>query len=170
MICEHITQAQYARNIYPDSINTIRIVTTRGNDGCITFPIAIHRFGNRISGCTDNACRGGLFCLIDIDTGMLGKAHSYRTRESYSCHPDTGVIIESSKVPNWHETLKIFNDVHKKFPYIPYMSWDVVMQDDGTFIVIEGNASIDMMLCQTFNEGLRYKPLGIFYQEKGILK
>lgn len=103
IVTEYVFQHNYSSKIFSGAVNTIRIVTTQMKNGECIIPISLHRFGTEKSVPVDNACSGGIFGVIDVDTGRIGPCKSYLTDETYYNHPDTGAKIDGVIVPKWEE-------------------------------------------------------------------
>lgn len=168
LINSYVKQHSYACNLYKYSTNTIRIVTIINENGRAEIPIAIHRIGTKDTIPVDNAAKGGLFSKIDLETGELSGAKSYRIINELDRHPDTGSQIKGIIVPNWANIKQQIINVAEKFPYIPFMAWDVVVTEAGISI-IEINASSGLDFFQMF-EPQRYTILGDFYRRHGVIK
>lgn len=72
---EFIKQSIFSENFFPDSTNTIRITTycnPKTNEGEIFY--SLMRFGRAKSAPVDNVGAGGIYSLIDINTGKLKQA------------------------------------------------------------------------------------------------
>ena len=166
IVTEYVFQHEYLANIFSGSVNTIRIVTAQMQNGECIIPIALHRFGTEKSKPVDNACSGGIFAVIDVETGKVGPCKSYLIDDIYYNHPDTGAKIDGVVVPNWDEVKNKILQVAKKFPYIKFVAWDIVVTDDG-ITVIEGNTSTGFGFFQMF-EPAKNSLIGKFYKENGI--
>ncbi|MCZ6677894.1 MAG: hypothetical protein O7E52_11660 [Candidatus Poribacteria bacterium] len=142
LVTDYVHQNHYASQIFPDSTNTIRMLTMWDADGQFPFiAIAAHRFGRTSTIPVDNWTRGGLSCLIDMETGTLSKGASYPTDSKvvwHEKHPDTNSQIEGIHIPHWESLKSAILEMAKEIPFVPYVGWDVVITDDG-FKVIEGN-------------------------------
>jgi hypothetical protein len=80
LVCAYVEQADYARTIFPDVANTIRVLTMYDDEAGQAFAAAaVHRFGTRAQGPTavDNWSRGGLTAAIDLAGGCLGRAYGF---------------------------------------------------------------------------------------------
>lgn len=168
VVTEYVFQHEYANKIFPKSVNTIRVVTTQMKDGQCIIPIALHRFGTEKSKPVDNACSGGIFAMVDVDTGRVGPCKSYLTNDTYYTHPDTGEKIDGIIIPRWDEIKEKVIKIANKFPYIKFIGWDIVVTEDD-FAVIEGNTSTGFGFFQMFGPAKNSK-IGEFYKENGIVK
>jgi len=166
---EFIKQASYARKIYKKTTNTIRIITIYDiNTNRCYIPFAIHRFGTQQSVPVDNFCKHGLAAKIDLETGELSYAKSKFSKNIYERHPDSNELIQGVIIPNWNNMKNNIIRVAERFPYIKYISWDVLPEEEG-FSVIEANASSDLDIIQIFG-GIRNSDLGKFFKENKIIR
>ncbi|WP_331234220.1 sugar-transfer associated ATP-grasp domain-containing protein [Natronorarus salvus] len=147
---EFVEQADYAASIYPDSVNTIRLITLWDYDLDEPYVAdAIHRFGNDGSAPVDNWDSGGLSVGVDLDSGTLLQAVRFPEStvvEWYREHPNTGAEIEGIKIPQWDRICTACCEMAETFWYVPMNAWDIVLSH-GNIKVIEGNSrpTIEMM-------------------------
>jgi len=144
LISEVIEQARYSAGIFPDSANTIRLITMLDPvTGEPFIPAAVHRFGVTRSVPADNWAQGGVCAEIDLETGIMSKAVSLclakNALEWHSVHPETKAPIEGVKVTGWEDLRGKMLSVAGNFPYLNYIGWDLVVTDTG-LKVIEGNS------------------------------
>ena len=174
IIQERARQGAYASGFYPGSINTLRIVSIRP-EGETRHEIvgALQRIGTDASAPVDNFSQGGLTALIDLESGVLGKASSgdYFDRDGkrifLSKHPDTGAQIEGVAVPNWKEIKEKIVEVTEQLPFFEYIAWDLVVQDHGVS-VLETNMKSSLNIFQVHG-GARNALLGQTYRKHGWL-
>ena len=149
-ISEYVVQGHYGRNLYPHSLNTIRIVTMILPESNKPFiPIAVQRIGNKTSAPTDNWTQGGFSAEINLETGELGKCVAYPINgqlEWHSKHPETGHQIEGKIIPKWAMIRDTILNAAGKIP-LKYIGWDVAVTDNG-YKVLEGNNCTDVNLLQ----------------------
>lgn len=143
LVSEYVQQSSYAAKIFPDSANTIRMVTmVDPATGAPFIAMAVHRFGSSATVPTDNWTQGGMSARIDLETGVMGKAatYCYTTNKLLwlSHHPETKAQIEGIAVTNWEEVKGKILHLAQVFSFIKYIGWDVVSTDNGVK-VIEGN-------------------------------
>ncbi len=169
MVTEYIKQHEYASKIWNKSANTIRIVTCKDPEtGKFVIPCAVHRFGNKYSGCVDNFCQGGYSTEIDLETGKLGYSKTKDDITPIEVHPDSKAQIRNVTIPNWDKIKKEILDVAKKFYYIPLIAWDIVITENG-YTVLEVNNSSGLRIFQIFYS-LKDTALWKLYKHCGIIK
>ena len=166
IVTEYVFQHEYSNKIYGNAVNTLRIITIQKDKDGATIPVIVHRFGTNESGSVDNASSGGIFSIVDVDSGEIGKAMSWRNNDVLEVHPDTKAQIAGVVVPHFEYIKQKLIAVANKFPYINFIAWDVVVTEND-FAVLEGNTSTDYGLFQCFKP---YKDteLGKWYESKGI--
>jgi len=155
LVCEFIEQGIFSKQFFPDSTNTIRITTLCNPLNSSTFvPYSLMRFGRFKSIPADNTAIGGIFSLINLNTGELMEAVEVIEKGEirfHSAHPDTGVLIKGVTIPHWGKLLdNIKNSATIIKPIIKIVGWDVILTNDS-FVVIEGNNGPDL-----FMQGLNY--------------
>lgn len=175
LITEFISQGEYSKELFPDSTNTIRILTMIDPlDNQPFIAKAAQRIGNANTAPIDNfgGGKGGLNAKIDIEKGILGTAVTF-TKEGkyleYDNHPDTKYIIKGKKIPHWEEIKKDLLNVVKKNPFITYCGWDIVVTDQG-YSVIEINSYSGMVIFQVHEPILNDERIKRFYKYHGIIK
>ncbi len=172
LISERVHQAEYAERISPYATNTLRIVTMWDHELDEPFiAAAVHRFGTSTSKSVDNWRSGGISADLDIETGEMGPAlafpHSGRL-EWLEAHPETGVRIQSVKVPGWADIRAEMLRIAGALSHIVYIGWDVVVTDEGPSI-IEGNAFPSPNVVQAHRPLLADERVREFYRHHGII-
>lgn len=136
LIEDYIIQHPDISKIYPDSVNTLRIVTIyRNNKANIMFrSIRIGNNGNVV----DNFNHGGLFTTIDED-GVIRKPAVDKAGNIYECHPYTGTRIVDYKIPFFAEAIEYVKTLASSVPEVGYIGWDIAITENGP-TVIEANS------------------------------
>ena len=174
---EYCSQGSFERQLWPYSVNTIRIVTLAYHND-VRVAAAFQRIGIDRENCVDNVCAGSLYAAIDLKTGELSAARSRapgnfierdRTPKWFKKHPGTDAQIEGVRIPNWTALCDEIRELHRKlaFTEIEFIAWDVALLDDG-FKIIEANTSCGMRILQTFG-GARKGVIGKWMKEKGYV-
>lgn len=150
---ERIIQAPEMAQFYPQSVNTIRY-NTFYHDGKLTRLQAVLRLG-RGGSVVDNATAGGIYALVDTDSGkILGPARSFKGELFYK-HPDTGIQLEGNYVPHWDELNAILEQAVLIVPEQKQVGWDFALSTDG-WVMVEGNTTPAL---QSFDLRHGLKPL-----------
>jgi hypothetical protein len=146
IVTDLVRQGAFGRSIFPDAVNTMRVVTMIDPDSGEPFVAsALHRFGTAASAPTDNISRRGIRASIDVSTGVLAIgaaswAYENGAFTAFPTHPETGAQIAGVAVPGWNEVVDTLLGLVRRFPMLVYVGWDAVVGDDGV-ILIEGNHS-----------------------------
>jgi putative polysaccharide biosynthesis protein len=136
LVQEYIEQCAMLKNIYPFSLNTMRIVTLRiQND--IHVIQSIVKFGNN-GAYVDNMTPGGINCRVDNE-GILGKFAVDKYYIIYDKHPYTGSTFENIQVPNFTAVLNFAKNLHRNLFYFDMASWDIAVDNNGRAVLIELN-------------------------------
>jgi hypothetical protein len=173
MICERIQQNQFLSDIYPHTVNSLRVITCLdSNTGEVFIPFAIQRFGTDISAPTDNFSQRGVSAPLDIDSGRMGtvvmKGPNWE-RLTLSSHPDSGREITGTLLPNWPQVRDEMIRKLEQHPFFDYVGWDVVITQDG-FSVIEGNHNQGNYLPHAHYSLLSDQRLRNFFMAKGVIR
>lgn len=168
IVVDYVQQAEYCSTIFPETTNSIRVVTALRKSGEIEVLFAFHRFGSVMSKPVDNISSGGLVALIDVSSGRLSKAKK-KTNPTvfYTVHPDTKEQIEGVIIPDWDRLLKKLLHVHQCFQYFTFFAWDVVVGVDGEPYVLEINRGSDLGIQMI--KPMRNEKMGEFMREYGLL-
>lgn len=124
--------------LHKESVNTVRISTAVDENNTphiVASSIRCGRGGNFV----DNAHSGGLFCGIDVESGIIISEGIDKTNAHYMCHPDTGVQFLGMHIPQWDELKKIAIKAASVIPGLRYIGWDWVLCEDGHWELLEGN-------------------------------
>ncbi|MGN0301574.1 MAG: sugar-transfer associated ATP-grasp domain-containing protein, partial [Anaerotardibacter sp.] len=117
----------------------------------------------------DNASMGGLVACINLETGELSEARSLHNLDVHEVHPDSGNPIKGVVVPEWERIKETALNLAKRFPYIVFVAWDILLGEDGKAYIIEANASSGVNIIQLWGPQ-KQGELGDFYRAHGVLK
>jgi hypothetical protein len=154
VMCTRIgSQSDYSRELYPDTLNTLRILTLRDPDKGEAFIAgAVQRIGTSYSYPVDNFHRGGIAANVNLDTGELGKAAaifpvSNNRLNWHEYHPDTKAKIVGRKIPNWDQLKLKVLELADEMSFCRIIGWDIASTAEG-FILIEANNGADPKIHQ----------------------
>lgn len=138
---EIIKQTDQIAAINPDSVNTVRFMTTLYPDGEARIVATFMKIG-RAGKCVDNAGTGGnVDACIETSTGVLQYAIRYDGMHNYhdiDTHPDSGNPINGVVIDNWEQIKSEVLRFQQAFPYVKAAGWDIAITDEGP-VVIEVN-------------------------------
>jgi hypothetical protein len=151
IVCSFVDQKGYANEIYPFSVNTLRVLT-------VIDPVSnqariagiAHRFGSKTTGNVDNWTGGGLSAAVDISSGRIGNCARNpkgMKLEWIESHPDTGTEITGRLIPNWDNLITEILQMATFCKFCTYIGWDVAVSENE-FWILEANDSPDVHILQ----------------------
>ena len=132
LVEEVAKQNKVLNDLYPLSVNTLRVVTL--NKKVVTAYLRIGNAGNVV----DNFNHGGMVTAVDIETGVINYEAIDKSKNVFSIHPYTNKKIVGVKIPMWEDVKKLCVDACEKVPEVGYIAWDVCLGEDKPCL-IEGN-------------------------------
>lgn len=155
----YIEQHQAIRAIYPDAINTLRIVHYIDKSNTVHILSSLMRFGVG-KAITDNTSSGGFSIAINNATGKLkgpGRQDVTKGGAVYYKHPDTQYVLEGFSVPYYQEACALVQDTA---PYFPnrIVGWDMAITATGP-VIIEANHNPCLHLSDIAYGGFLKHPL-----------
>lgn len=167
IVTEIINQTGFANEVYPKSLNTIRVLTMIDPETMKPFIAkAVQRFGTVDSEVVDNWTAGGISVDINIEKGVYGLGASYPKNKKVDWlkeHPNTKVKFFEESVPNWNLIKESVLKMSSEYFFLSYIGWDIVPMEDG-FLVLEGNTNSDVNLLQIHGGLLKNKRVREFYK------
>lgn len=92
MVEEEVENCKEMKNLNPNSVNTLRIITLKHNDGHIEIRGVWVRVGTG-NGVADNLCKGGVCIPVDLSTNSLLKSGLNNQLVPFTVHPTTGITF-----------------------------------------------------------------------------
>jgi len=152
IVQEGIVQDPEISKVYPESVNTLRIIT-ENKGGKVRLVLAALRMGRGHSQ-VDNINAGGIWTPINLGSGKTAEVAMTAEQEPFPEHPDTHVPFSTYTIPRWD---KITNFVHHsagKLPFLTYIGWDIALTPEGP-VVIEINRMPDVAGIEGVVGGMR---------------
>ena len=145
---EYVEQHSFINKIFPDSVNTIRMLSIKKNGDPIPIKAAL-RVGRTSTNQVDNITLGGITIDVDMESGMLKKGHTFYQFDfsEYLTHPDTNYKFYGQTIPYFREVKELVAAAHKLFPMFALIAWDVAITETGP-VIIEGNRTPDVSSIQ----------------------
>ena len=135
LVTEYIQMHPQLAEIYPGSVNTIRVTVFKRDGRTAQVGNVYARFGTSSTGAVDNVAAGGIVAEVDIETGRYGNAKRLDGVDQgnmIACpvHPDTGVAIEGV-FPHWQECKEKILAIAESIPQLEYFGFDLAITPDG---------------------------------------
>jgi len=142
LIEEKINQHKILNEIYPHSLNTVRVITflEKSNEVKILGSILRIGYDKKI----DNFDAGGISVVIDND-GIIRKNAVIKNpviNKTFDKHPLTNESIVGVKIPYWNRVIDLVNKAAREITEVRTVGWDVVITDSGVSL-LEGNHNWD---------------------------
>jgi hypothetical protein len=134
-----ITQHKVMNMFSGNSVNTIRIITVRDENGDFLPVLTYLRFGRGESR-VDNTSSGGLYANLDTSGDICTDAFQGIGLIKEEIHPEGGFPYRGIKIPGYDEAIENCIGAHKKFPYTKIIGWDVCVDATGEVRLLEWNA------------------------------
>ncbi len=130
-----IVQHPKMSEIYPNAVNTLRIVTvTKNNKVNIMFrSIRMGNSGNVV----DNFNHGGLFTTIE-ENGVIQKPAVDKLGNIYDSHPFTNTPLIGYEIPLFKQAIEFVKTMAISIPEVGYVGWDIAITENGP-VVVEAN-------------------------------
>jgi hypothetical protein len=135
LVEELVEQDPHISALYPESLNTMRIITLKTKDKCWHCLGAWLRVGQ--SGQVDNLGAGGIMLSLTPD-GRSNFAYDYTAFKKLERHPLTGVNLLNVCVPGYKDAVELALRVSEKFSFMGTIGWDIGLSVKGP-VIIEGN-------------------------------
>jgi hypothetical protein len=176
VIERRLTQHAFWRTLYPDSTNTMRLLTLWTPGEAAPFIAgAAQRVGTADTVPTDDFAGGGISCPIDRGTGRLGagRMHPVKDRRPgrrFTSHPESGARLEGAVLPGWDRVTDAVLRAAASLPFNRMGGWDVMVDQDGEPVILEANGNGGRVDVMQIHGGLLADPrVRRFYETEGIL-
>lgn len=145
IVQEAIKQHPKMAELNPSTVNTVRM-TTWCHNGEVTPLAALIKVGNagvRV----DNYKHGGVLLGLNMDGTALPWGLNVE-RQRVTSLP-TGIDLTAGfEVPGFDSVLDLATRGHMSIPRIPFVSWDIAIDETGEAVMIEANFGGDLRMHQ----------------------
>jgi hypothetical protein len=170
LIEERLQQGRFWANLFPDSANSIRVLTMwHPGESSPFIARAVQRIGTADTAPTDNWSGGGISVPINPATGRLGvgRMHplkGHRPEQRFERHPDTGAQLTGAVIPNWDAIAATVLRAAGRLPFNRIGGWDVLVDATDTPVLLEANGNSDVNLLQVHGGLLADPRIRRFYE------
>lgn len=144
VITDYINMHHELKEIYPKSVNSIRVMAINETGYDPEIMQTYIRIGSSKTGYTDNVGYGGICAMINED-GYIYQPERIVNHKFYPCekHPDTDTVITGRRIPHWDMICEGIKSVCLSMPELEYLGFDIAVTEDG-FNIIEINIHQDL--------------------------
>lgn len=151
---EIIVQHDELNKIHGNSVNTMRLISLKTEDGDVEIVGGFYRFGIGDS-VVDNASSGGFIVGVNLEKGTLQEIGHYLPEYGGAeliKHPDSNFIFKEFKIPYFDEAITL---VKKAVELIPdeFTGWDIAITNNGP-VIVEANTQPHIPLSDMAYGGL----------------
>ncbi|MFK4113588.1 sugar-transfer associated ATP-grasp domain-containing protein [Microbacterium sp. NPDC006705] len=164
IVDEFIVQHPEMASLYPDSVNTVRMITFLTPEGDVRLLAGVLRIGN--GDVIDNFASGGMFTMLD-EHGVALYPGVDKNSNVYREHPVTGTPIVGFTVPLFDQVLALTEQLARRTPEAPYVGWDLAVTPNGP-VVIEGNHNSSVFQPKPSASGVRTGLLPVYQAAVGF--
>jgi hypothetical protein len=140
LITEYLFPHPDLKKIWSKTSNSLRLSVIHHNNQQPQIIGCFIKFGTEATGTVDNVSSGGLFSMVDLNTGYFnqGKIVVGRNLKDSPRHPNSGRPIEGY-IPFWKDIKTKIIEICNYLPELFYLGIDVIITQD-TFKIIEINS------------------------------
>ncbi|MFJ6679445.1 sugar-transfer associated ATP-grasp domain-containing protein [Microbacterium sp. NPDC091382] len=164
VVDEFIVQHPQMSALYPDAVNTVRLITFLDTEDRVHLLAAVLRIGN--GDVIDNFASGGMFTMLD-DDGVAMYPGVDKNSNVYREHPVTHTPIVGFQVPEYSRVLDLVAALARRTPEAPYVGWDIAITPNGP-VVIEGNHNSSVFQPKPSASGVRTGLLPVYQAAVGF--
>jgi len=154
----YIEQHPFFSEFMPNSVATLRITTVLDNDNNASVRASFLRIGRKkdthVNATTD------IIIAVDIQSGVLDKYGYIDHWKVIDKHPDTDILFENKRIPNFNKCISTALELQKRMPFVRCIGWDMVIDKNDEVKIMEWNGSHnDIKFCEA-KQGPCFKDLG----------
>lgn len=166
LVTEFLEAHKDIAKIYPETANSLRLWVVKDGDSPSKVVYALLRFGTDKTGLIDNIGSGGMFSVVDLETGNFdfGYQKENGILKQSDVHPDTGMPVRG-QIKDWHNLIDKVEEISDYIGQLSWMGFDVVVTDEG-FKILEINSHHNITTYQSFQPLLEDSPASDFLNGK----
>ena len=133
----YIKQHQLFKELMPWSVATIRMTTVMEKSGNSTLRACYLRIGRNDD--THIKAESSLRVPVDCLTGELSEKGFLSNWTTVNKHPDTNIPFINKVIPNFSNSVTAILELHKLFPLVHCIGWDVTIDENNILNIMEWN-------------------------------
>jgi hypothetical protein len=171
ILSSYMENEAYLKEIYPHSLNTMRVVFFKTSTRENKILMIGQRFGTSISKEVDNVSSGGIGYTVNIKTGTFSSPYSFQLPShptQFNKHQDTGAQLKGYQIPDWPTRLKKIQEIVDYLDFVDYAGLDLAFTTQGIKIV-EINSHPESIFTQLDTPALLDNEFRKFVVKRGYL-
>ncbi len=133
----YIVQHPFFDEFDSRSVSTIRITTVVDDESSVSCRAAYPRFPRNLD--THVKSASAIKVAVNIHDGELHERGYFPNWVLTARHPDSGTLFAGRTVPNFRECVDVCVSLHKRLKLPRMIGWDVIIDGDGSAVVMEWN-------------------------------
>jgi hypothetical protein len=143
VLTTRLLPAPFTAAVWPHALNTMRVNAHQSRGGGLRILRIFQRFGTAATGVVDNRAAGGVLALVDVATGRLtvaycdpkGLERPSGTLTTITHHPDSGVPITGTAIPDWPDVRRQIDRLLGAFGFLTIAGFDTALTPDGLKLI-----------------------------------
>ncbi len=145
-----INQHPVMQALNPSSVNTIRVLSHLTSDGRVIIRSTVVRIGQAGS-FVDNASSGGFTVGVNPDGSLKNVGYDVTGKKYYTS--TNGLMLDTFNIPNYGHLSECIERFAWQLPMFRLLSWDIAIDAEGRFILIEVNMHSGQLDFHQMNNG-----------------
>ena len=154
----YVQQHPFFKELMPSSVATLRITTVIDKNKDVSARSCYLRLGR--NGETHVKSTSHIRIPVDVQSGTLEALGYLHTWCPVDRHPDTKVLFENKKIPNFENCLAAVLKLHASIPFIGCIGWDVVVDHSENIQIMEWNGYSNDIKFSEATQGPCFSDLG----------
>lgn len=136
LVEEYLLQHPKLNALYPESVNSVRVITFLREDGTVAIINVAQKVGNGSN--VDNMAKGGLYGVSNMN-GVIEGPFVNKMSEIFTHHPITKEKLIGFEIPNFDKVIDMATKAAKSLPTLRYVGWDIAILENSV-VILEGNS------------------------------
>lgn len=136
---KYVRQHPFFDAMTTGSATTLRLTTAIDRIGDVAVRAAYLRIARQED--RNVKSRSALRAAVDLRTGRLAEAAYLPDWTRVERHPDNGFTFSGAEIPALREAMVLVVALHRSFPQISCIGWDICIDVDGVPQILEWNTS-----------------------------
>lgn len=157
VIQKYIRQHKFFNAFVATAVATIRITTVVDNKNTISLRACYLRLGRAND--THVKSVNHIRIPMDMKSGTLHEQGYLANWRTITAHPDSNVSFSDKIIPSYEKCIQLVLKLHEKMPMVRAIGWDVIVDTEGSPVVMEWNGYSNDIKFSEATQGPCFKDL-----------